>query len=69
MAQNGSYNNTHSHSLLNQNFLLAIIFQSTVPNLNLRALVSLGVGLGVRDNCRASSLGGEFKAYMASCGG
>ena len=76
MARNGSYNNAHNHSLLNQNFLLAIVFQSTVPNnLNLSALISLGVGLGVRDSSRAlsattaSSLVGEFKAYMASCGG
>ena len=70
MAHNGSYDIAHSHSLLNQNFLLAIDFQSTVPNLNLSALISLGVGLGVRDSCRASSaILGEFKAYVVSCGG
>lgn len=73
MMQNVSYNNTHSHSLLNQNFLLAIAFQSTAPNSNLSALSSLGVGLGVRISWCASfaisSLVDEFKAYIASCGG
>ena len=77
-AQNGSYINAHSHSLLNQNFMLAILFQSNAPKgprLNLSALISLGVGLGVRDSCRAStatsasSLVGEFEVYIAFPGG
>jgi hypothetical protein len=44
--------NVHSHSLLNQNFLVDSLFQFTAPDSS--SLASLGVGLGVRDSREAS---------------
>ena len=44
--------NVHIHSLLNQNFLVESLFQSTAPDSS--SFASLGVGLGVRDSREAS---------------
>ena len=44
--------NVQIHSLLNQNFLVESLFQSTAPDSS--SFASLGVGLGVRDSREAS---------------